>query len=311
MSGPPTSSPFGPPAVPPRTAPERRDGAAGRDGAAPRDPELPSGAAGGRRASGEASLASQALGRAAGDAGMPEGPAAPPPAPPAAAAPAAPYERMALNLARRPFVNSRPVKRLAILLWALGLLLLAGNVSLFWRYLGSSEQTRAALARAERKAADERQQVSRLAAHIAGMNLDQQNRKVAYLNRKIAERTFSWSLLFDRLAEVLPNGVRLNQLAPQGPAEKEQQPSRTGPITTTDRNTPVLIQIVGEAKNDEALLQFVDRLFQHPAFADPDLGREERIESGLLKFDLKVKYLPGAGAPASEAAPATRRQVPR
>jgi hypothetical protein len=312
---PPTSSPPASPASPASSASSARNAPAGQQVASP--PGAPPSTGPGahhhapvlhdtlspRHPAGEPSLASQALGRAAGGPAAPAGPltpaapAIPSPAvvPTAAssAVPAAPHERSGLNLARRPFVNSRPVKRLAILLWVLGVLLLAGNVSLFWRYLGSSEQTRAALARAERKTAAERRDVGALANRIAGMNLDQQNREVAYLNRKIAERTFSWSLLFDRLAEVLPDGVRLNQLSPQGPAEKEQQPSRSGPIASADKNSPVLVQILGEAKNDEALLLLVKRLFEHPSFADPDLAHEERIESGLLKFELKVKYLPG------------------
>jgi Tfp pilus assembly protein PilN len=317
VSRPPTSSPPGspptssPPASPASPASSARNAPAGQQVAAPPGPPPPTGpgahhhapvlhdALSPRHPAGEPSLASQALSRAGGGPAAPEGPltpaapAIPSPAAASSAVPTAPHERSGLNLARRPFVNSRPVKRLAILLWVLGGLLLAGNVSLFWRYLGSSEQTRAALARAERKTAAERREVGALAGRIAGMDLDQQNHEVAYLNRKIAERTFSWSLLFDRLAEVLPDGVRLNQLSPQGPAEKEQQPSRSGPIANADKNTPVLVQILGEAKNDEALLLFVKRLFEHPSFADPDLGHEERVESGLLKFELKVKYLPG------------------
>jgi Tfp pilus assembly protein PilN len=254
----------------------------------------------------EMSLASQAMTPGA----IPPGPPSPTLSPPppgkvAALAPASPHERTSLNLARRPFVNSRPVKRLAGLLWVLGTLLLAGNVSLFWSYLGSSEQTRAALAGAERQTEREKQEVARLSNRISGMNLDQQNREVAYLNRKIAERTFSWSLLFDRLAAVLPDGVRLSQLSPEVPSDKEQL-NRTGPIANADKNTPVALQISGEAKNDEALFLFVERLFAHPAFADPDLGREERLDTGLFRFDLKVKYLPNpAAAPARAAASAS------
>src|SRR6185295_8868399 len=60
----------------------------------------------------------------------------PPPRPAPAAAPSVRRERMEpLNLARRPFLNSRPVVRIALLLWVLGFLLLLGNVSLFWGYL--------------------------------------------------------------------------------------------------------------------------------------------------------------------------------
>ncbi|HUP42082.1 MAG TPA: hypothetical protein VM599_02610, partial [Thermoanaerobaculia bacterium] len=41
----------------------------------------------------------------------------------------------ALDLAARPFVNRRPVVRLALLLWLAGGALLAGNLWLYWDFL--------------------------------------------------------------------------------------------------------------------------------------------------------------------------------
>jgi hypothetical protein len=45
-----------------------------------------------------------------------------------------------LNLSRKPYVNSRPVVRTALLLWIVGGLLLLGNVFLFWSYLSGSTE---------------------------------------------------------------------------------------------------------------------------------------------------------------------------
>jgi Tfp pilus assembly protein PilN len=207
-----------------------------------------------------------------------------------------------LNLARRPFVNSRPVTRAALLLWLLGALLLAGNVSLFWSYLESSQETRVKLAKVERDIAAERQKISALSGQISGLNLDQENRQVAYLNRKIAERAFSWSQLFDRIAEVLPQGVRLLRLSPQNVVEKESGGRQSGP-PAAEKNTPITLLVTGQAKSDEALSQFVDKLFAHPSFAEPNLAHEAREEDNLLRFELKVLYIPDAPKPP-EPAPA-------
>ena len=61
-----------------------------------------------------------------------------------------------LNLSRRPFINTRPVARVSLLLWVLGLLLLLGNISLYWSYLSGSGETRADLDRLEAKIQQQR-----------------------------------------------------------------------------------------------------------------------------------------------------------
>jgi Tfp pilus assembly protein PilN len=197
--------------------------------------------------------------------------------------------RQPLNLARRPFVNTRPVTRVALFLWIGGVLLLALNVGLFWSYLRSSEQERSALADAEAATERARRAVLQLDDRLAGLNLDKQNREVAYLNRKIAERVFSWSLLFDRLSEVLPDGVRVVHLTPQGLGGREVSPSGT-PLRQEKRD--VTIVMGGDAKSNEALLQFIDRLFAHHSFSEPDLMHQDRTDDGLIHFEAKVQYLP-------------------
>jgi Tfp pilus assembly protein PilN len=202
-----------------------------------------------------------------------------------------PESQEPLNLARRPFTNSRPVVRAAVALWILGILLLLGNVSLFWSYLSGSAEKRAELARMKTQVENASQQVSRLETRLAGSDLDQQNRKVRFLNRKIAERTFSWSLLFDRISEVLPNGVRVTRLAPSGLVDSKEQ-QREDIVPLRPRDNRVTLTINGESKSDEALLQFVDNLFAHPAFEEPDLSHDSREDESLLKFDVKALYLP-------------------
>ncbi len=248
-----------------------------------------------------------------------------PPAPGPVAIPGAGPARMEpLNLARRPFLNSRPVVRVSLLLWVLGLLLLLGNVSLFWNYLSSSADKRQQIARGEEEIAKQRQAADQLQRRLDTIDLEQLNQQIDFLNQRIEERTFSWSLLIDRLVEVLPDDVRLNRLspetgekaglrgrrspgAPRGGAGRSDHPRRQIPLTLT-----------GETRSDEALMQFVENLFAHPAFADPNLMRDERQENGLVSFQLTVQYIPGGtpqgvvveGAPRIEEAPSPQGAPP-
>ncbi|HVT57349.1 MAG TPA: hypothetical protein VHR45_03030 [Thermoanaerobaculia bacterium] len=228
-----------------------------------------------------------------------------PPVPPAAAAgapappPAPPLEEiLALNLARRPFVNSRPVTRAALLIWLAGALLLALNVLLFRGFLESSQETRTELAKSQAAAQQQKQETTALEKRLAGLQLEQQNREVTFLNRKIDDRTFSWSVLFDRIATVMPDGVRLLHLRPEAVGAKDQILAR-GAALPEAKPQPVSVMVAGEAKNDEALLQFVQNLFVHSYFDEPYLLHEDRGDDNLVRFDLTVQYLPGAAAPAA------------
>jgi hypothetical protein len=209
-----------------------------------------------------------------------------------------------LNLSRRPFVNNRPVTRAAILLWALGFLLLLVNVFSFWSYLESSREKRAEVKAGEAKLAAERQAISRREGQVAQLDLGRQNDEVAYLNGKIAQRTFSWSQLLDRVSETMPNDVRLQRLSPQGLADEREE--RQVRRTSARRPTPdrVTLQIDGQARSDEAILELVDNLFAHPAFAEPNLTHETHEGGGLIRFNLSVVYLPNAPVTGAVRPPA-------
>lgn len=214
-------------------------------------------------------------------------------------------ERDALNLARRPFVNGRPVARISVALFFLGLLLLLVNVSVFWRYLDGSKEKRAEL---DAKAAEidrEKKALQEVNGRISSLNLADQNQEVLYLNRKIRDRTFSWSLLFERLAAVMPQEVRLVRLSPRGVVVEREPQGRQ--ITVENlKEGPIILSLTGQTKSREALLQFVDNLYE-PPFDNPDPSRESSDEEdGLLRFDMTVEYRPEVAAPEPEAVPAAQ-----
>lgn len=222
--------------------------------------------------------------------------------------------RAYINLARDPYVNSRPVVRLAILLWVLGALLLAGNVWLYWDFLAGRGDTHARLRQVETEIAEARERLVELDRSLADLDLADQNRQVAYLNERIERRHFAWSRLFDKLAGLLPDDVRLTSLSPAtGEAGSGRSRSRGGIEIESDE---VLLSIDAEARDDESILRLVDALFADPAFRRPSLQSQRRQDNGLIRFDLETVYRPerpvttvpadvgpAGGAPPPEAVP--------
>jgi len=270
-------------------------------------PDAPGAAAGAPAALGGPGAAAAA--GAPGTAAAASAPGTPGAVPPVAPRPAADGESQSLNLARRSFVNTRPVVRAAAILWVLGLALLAANLTLFRRYLTSSQTTRGKLAGIERDVGREKRAGTELRERLGSLNLEQQNREVTFLNRKIDERTFSWSLLFTRMAKVLPDQVRLLRLRPSNVVQKD---SASRSLAREAKQPPVVLAMHCEAKDDEALLRFVDNMFAHPAFAEPNLENEDRDASGLIRFNVTVQYQPNAdSAETAEAEGVLGGQAPK
>lgn len=191
---------------------------------------------------------------------------------------------MGLNLARRPFVNQRAVRRAGYLLWVLGMFLAVANGFLYWNHLSGQGVTETGLQGVIGQLEEESRLLVRAQEALAGFETAELNRKVEFVNLRIQQRTFSWSQLFDVLAATLPGDVRLSTLTP-----KFGDAGRRG---AADRQPDeVQFEIRGEAKSSEALLGFLDRLFAHVAFDDPDLHREQTMsDQGVIEFSISTNY---------------------
>lgn len=195
-----------------------------------------------------------------------------------------------VNLAARPFVNRRPWRRLTALLWALGMALLALNAVLYWGYLTGSADARTELAELRRQLAADGAELDRLDSQLARLDVPSQNREVAFLNERIADRRFPWGRLFADIEQVLPWNTRLRSLAPQPSERSRRRQAEAG----ADAATRVMLDISGEAQDDEALLSLMDALFAHMSFDDPKLRHESREDTGPVDFSIVVAYTPGS-----------------
>lgn len=243
--------------------------------------------------------------------GLAEGLETSPPPPrravPAPAPSGRPVRFEPLNLSRRPFLNTRPVVRVSLLLWALALLLLLGNVSRYLSFRESSADKRRLIDRGHEEIMRQEQVSQRLQKQLDGFDLQQQNERVEYLNQKIRERTFSWSTVLDLIGQRLPNDLRLNRLSPVTGDRSEREFERRVAARRSGSADQVPLLITGQARNLEALDIFTERLYKAP-FDYPNLARQEAQEDGLIKFELSVQYHPDRSAttPGTPAGPAPK-----
>jgi Tfp pilus assembly protein PilN len=198
-----------------------------------------------------------------------------------------------INLASRPFVNEQPVVRASVLLWILGVALLALNVTLYYRHIEGKGEQQELLRKADARLIQETDAIERLRGELAQLNLEQQNEQVSFLNEQIALRVFSWSALFDRLAEVVPAAVQMKGISP-----RIVEADSTNHLTRLSGSADEIVKVdlQGTSRTPEAVLEMVDALFAHPSFFDPDLTRESFAEGQENSFVLSVLYLPAHGS---------------
>ncbi len=211
-----------------------------------------------------------------------------------------------LNLAQRPFVNRTRVRRFAVTLWVLALALLLINGWLFLGYQSDSSEGRAELRQLREAMAAAEASARDLDRELQSFDLANQNLQVTFLNQKLAARRFPWGLLFDHLVAALPREVRLTSLAPRNRDQRRRASAKRGGA----EDSWIVLEIAGEAQEDEAMLAFLDALFLHPAFSEPSLLGEAKARNGVLTFNLETKYriVPGQerpGEPSPSVDPAT------
>ena len=194
-----------------------------------------------------------------------------------------------LNLAKHPYVNNRPVVRVSIALWVLAAISCGASLILYWNYFTSQGENAETLRKTNIEIEREFAETEELLVRLEGMDLKFQGRENEALNQRIAQRVFSWSSLFDRVAEVLPPAVSLDRIAPDVTVLVKALDA--GPQTQAG-STIVELGISGTARNDVALLQLVDRFFEHPNFTRPNLSSERRGAGRELEFSMTVSFLP-------------------
>jgi len=192
---------------------------------------------------------------------------------------------ISLNLASRPFRNNLAV---GLLLWsvaAAAVLASAYNGYVYLNYGGHYGELQQ----------EERQHLSKLAA------LQTEERKLAkeiqtrdfrrlsgrgqFAGEQILKRSFSWTLLFNKLEDVIPNEVMMTAIRPHIASEG------------------IVIRVDGVAKSHGALISLEDSLQSKPMFTRVYPSSERKINPGRpeIAFALNFDYLPGKAIDGPEA----------
>ena len=199
-----------------------------------------------------------------------------------------------VNLARRPFVNTRPVKRTTLALWFLGGCLLIVNGVLYSRSLVGLEDGKAHWEAMTQEIEVEEEGLEKAKAALQRLDLRDQNTQAEFLRARFERRRFPWSRLFSQIAEVLPREVRLFRISPQGLSRTQKRGTRdlkanSAPASVLGKSR---IGVSAVARTDDALVELLDSLFASPVFSDPVLPGERRQDDNSIEFRLSMTYYP-------------------
>jgi Tfp pilus assembly protein PilN len=184
---------------------------------------------------------------------------------------------IAPNLAGRPFLNTRPVWLVTGVAGLLALVLISLNIGLYFRSNRTLEpqiEYRSRLIAEERALAAE---VGGLVETLDGVPWKSLGARVNATNQILREQSFSWLILLDDIARVMPYDVRVFKIAPD-----------VGPASVT-----LNLMVVARTRDD--MLEFLENLVNDPRFSQPTPRQEEGPEkadvAGYL-LTLTVLYKP-------------------
>ncbi|MDL2717707.1 MAG: hypothetical protein PT977_08135 [Acidobacteriota bacterium] len=193
------------------------------------------------------------------------------------------------NLARRPFVDTRPANLTATFLAVLVLALsfVAGRTVI--RYFADSSRTRASIAslRAEISRLEDARR--RADASLARIDVGALAGDVEDANEIALRRAFSWTRFLSRLEKTLPPDIRVASIGLQ----KVIAPSGAPAIARPGTGETVLVSLILVSRDPNGLPKTIRAFDASPWFDVPTPVSEDRGEKGLpegRRLALSVAY---------------------
>jgi len=200
--------------------------------------------------------------------------------------------RMRTNLSTRPFYNERAV-RVGI---GAAIILVAGltvfNVLTILSLNTTNAEMAARAEAAEAQTAQHQLQARTItqALNTGTVSVVQQAAQEA--NQLIDRRVFSWTDLFNRFEDTLPENVRVSAVEPQ-----------------IDRDGRMLLAVTVIARRVEDLNEFMDQLELSGGVRDVIARQDEILVDGTLRALIQGYYVPPAGAEPTVDPPATSESL--
>ncbi len=212
-----------------------------------------------------------------------------------------------LNLARRPFVNTRPANAAVAVLILLVLVLSAVSGTTVKRYLEGSRLTRERILKLREELTALENQKRQTAASLARFDLFELSKGIGEVNAIARRRAFSWTRFLSRLERVLPDDLRvasigLGKAAASGPEEVGAEAAQ--PLDSMD----VTLGLV--SRDPKGLPRAIEAFYASPFFEHPIPHYEETPEKGPgdgRLLSISVRYVDREAerpAPAVMRAPA-------
>jgi Tfp pilus assembly protein PilN len=190
-----------------------------------------------------------------------------------------------LNLARRPFIDTRPVNVAAGLLAAVALVLTFVSVQTLIRYFDDSRKTRSAIETL-------REEISRLEAarrateaRLARFDLPDLEASAEDANEIALRRAFSWSRFLDRLEKTLPADVRVSSINLTGGEKRGVKNEASKDVYTVD------LSLV--SRSPDGLPKTIRAFYGSPWFDRPTPHTEDRGDKRApdgRRFSLSTLY---------------------
>ncbi len=193
-----------------------------------------------------------------------------------------------LNLAKRPFVDTRPANMAVGLLLVLVLVLSATSVRTIYRYIDGSRRTREAIAHL--RAEIDRTETLRRAKEAALSRVDMADLTTSASDAMALarRRQFSWTRFLTRLEETLPPFVRVASIGLQKDQSGKEVQARDSVGTTAG------VDLVLISKDLDGLPKVISAFYASPWFDQPVPHAEEGLDRTNVngaRFILSVRYL--------------------
>jgi hypothetical protein len=195
------------------------------------------------------------------------------------------------NLARRPFVDTRPANLTATFLAVLVAVLSFVAARTVIRYFADSSRTRASISnlRAEISSLEEARR--RAEASLARIDLGALASDVEDANEIVLRRAFSWTRFLSRLEKTLPPDIRIASIGLQKVTAAAGTPAIG--IARRGSGETVLVSLVLVSRDPNGLPKTIRAFDASPWFERPAPASEDRGERGLpegRRLALSVAY---------------------
>lgn len=180
--------------------------------------------------------------------------------------------KITLNLASRTYLNRRALYGFYLVVSGILVLLLALSVGLHVRSLAQVRQIREHLAELKRETAGATQAEGSTFTPAA---YEQLLAEIRFANEILVQDSFRWTVLLDRLEEVVPQNVAISSIEPDYKGNS--------------------LNLTGLARGVEDLQQFLDKLIASKYFSDVYLLQQSRLKeagqseaAGAISFSIVV-----------------------